>query len=86
MLGGSSLWSLTPAVGWRDYDRAPSDALAAGLHASYVFYQLDAFVDQPLGYRLRLRTLAALRYESHADPSQNAGSIYLSAQLRWAVR
>jgi hypothetical protein len=33
--------------------------------------------------RLRLRAMATLRYESHVDPSQNAGSVLLSVQMRW---
>lgn len=85
VLGAHSLWDVTPAAGWRDYDRSQPDAIAAGLHSSYVFGELDAFVDQPLMDRLRLRTLATLRYESHSDPSQNAGSIQLSVQMRWGA-
>lgn len=85
MLGGRSLWNVAPAVGWRDYDAASDGAIAAGLHSSYAFYALDAFVDQPLGGHLRLRALTGLRYESHTDPSQDAGSIQLSLQIRWAV-
>ena len=85
VLGGTSLWNVTPDIGWREYDQAPAGSLSASLHSSYLFYQLDAFVDQPLGVRLRLRMLTALRYESHDDASQNAGSVYLSAQLRWAA-
>ena len=45
--------------------------------------ELDAFVDQPLLDRLRLRVLTSLRYEFHTDAAQDAGSIYLSMQLRW---
>jgi hypothetical protein len=86
MLGSSSLWSVTPDIGWREYDQAPPGSLSASLHSSYWFYQLDAFVDQPLGERLRLRALTALRYESHDDASQDAGSVYLSGQLRWVAR
>lgn len=84
-LGGRSLWNIAPAVGRRDYDAASDGAVAAGLHSSYTFYALDAFVDQPLGDHLRLRALTGLRYESHTDPSQDAGSVQLSLQLRWAV-
>jgi len=83
VLGAHSLWDVTPAVGWRDYDQSRPDAVTVGLHSSYAFVGLDAFVDQPVMDRLRLRTMATLRYESHVDPSQNAGSVLLSVQMRW---
>jgi hypothetical protein len=86
VLGGHSLWDVTPAAGWRAYTWSGRDAVAAGLHSSYAFVDLDAFVDQPLMDRLRLRGLAAVRYESHTDPSQNAVSVQLSAQVRWGAR
>lgn len=85
LLGGHSLWNLTPAAGWRTYDPTPPTGLTGSLHSSYAFYQLDAFVDQPLMDRLRLRALTTLRYEAHTDRSQDAGSIYLSLQLRWSA-
>jgi hypothetical protein len=86
VLGGHALWDVTPAAGWRAYTWSGRDAVAAGLHSSYAFVDLDAFVDQPLMDRLRLRGLAAVRYESHTDPSQNAVSVQLSAQVRWGAR
>jgi len=86
LIGGRSLWNLTPVAGWRAYDESPVSGLAVSLHSSYAFYGLDAFVDQPLVDRVRLRTLASLRYESHTDPAQNAASVYLSAQLLWTAR
>ncbi|MGH7731100.1 MAG: hypothetical protein ACRENJ_07605, partial [Candidatus Eiseniibacteriota bacterium] len=86
LIGARSLWNVTPAAGWRAYDAPPDGGLAVSLHSSYAFYGLDAFVDQPLAERLRLRTLASLRYEAHTDPSQDAASVYLSAQLLWSAR
>jgi hypothetical protein len=85
-IGTSALWNVTPAAGWRAYDESPAGGLAVSLHTSYAFYGLDAFVDQPLVDRLRLRTLASLRVEAHADPSENAASVYVSAQLLWSAR
>ncbi len=85
LLGRRSMWSVAPAVGWRDYDEASDGAPASGLHSSYAFYALDAFVDQPLMDHVRLRALTGLRYESHTDPSQDAASIQLSLQVRWAA-
>jgi hypothetical protein len=84
-LGRRAMWSVAPSVGWRDYDFASDGGVASGLHSSYSFYALDAFVDQPLAAQFRLRALTGLRYESHTDPSQNAGSIQLSLQVRWAA-
>ena len=86
VLGEHALWDVTPAAGWRAYDQSGPDAIAAGLHSSFAFYELEALVDQPLMARLRLRALIELRYESHRDPSQNAVSIQLSSQLRWEAR
>ena len=83
LLRHRAMWSIAPAVGWREYDSAADGGVASGLHSSYAFYQLDAFVDQPLVDRLRLRALTGLRYESHTDASQDAGSIQLSLQVRW---
>jgi hypothetical protein len=83
ILGRRSMWNVAPVAGWRDYDTAASGGIASGLHSSYAFYELDAFVDQPLVDHIRLRALTGLRYESHTDASQDAGSIHLSVQVRW---
>jgi hypothetical protein len=85
VLGSGSWWNVTPAAGWRDYHRDGDAGLTSSLHSSFAFYELEAFVDQPLPARLRLRGLTTLRYEAHTDPTQNAGSLYLSVQLRWAA-
>lgn len=84
-LGRRSLWSVSPSAGWREYDGVAGDALASGVHSSYAFYQLDAFVDQPLPAGMRLRAIVGLRHEAHTDPSQDAASVQLSTQLRWAL-
>jgi hypothetical protein len=83
VLGSRALWSVTPAAGWRAYDQEPGMGPAESLHSSYAFYELDAFVDHALLARLRLRALTSLRYELHTDSAQDAGSVYLSMQLRW---
>lgn len=85
-LGSRALWNLTPAAGWREYDQPSNPGTAVSLHSSFAFYELDAFVDQGLINRLRLRVLTSLRYEFHTDDVQDAGSIYLSMQLRWLAR
>ncbi len=84
-LGAGSWWSVEPVAGWRDYDETP----AAGpgtppLHSSYAFYELNLIADQPLPGRFRLRVLAALRWESHVDAAQDARSVYVTSELRWA--
>ncbi|HKQ56449.1 MAG TPA: hypothetical protein VJY35_01160, partial [Candidatus Eisenbacteria bacterium] len=84
-IGAGALWNVAPAAGRRTYDEGSDAGLSGGLHSPFAFYELESFVDQPLPARLRLRALASLRYESHTDPAQNAGSIYTSVQLRWAV-
>jgi hypothetical protein len=84
-LGRRSMWSVAPSAGWRGYDTASEGGIASGYHSSYVFAELDAFVDQPLIERLRLRAISGLRYESHTDPSQDAASIHLSIQVRWVA-
>jgi hypothetical protein len=82
-LGGRSLWNVASSAGWRDYLAGSTDAISAGLHSSYAYYGLDAFVDQPLAEHLRVRAITGLRYEAHTDPSQDAASIHLSLQIRW---
>ena len=84
--GSGSLWNATPAAGWRAYDQAADIGLPGALHSSFTFCELDGFVDQRLLDRVRLRALVGLRYEFHTDPTQDAGSIYASFQLRWAAR
>jgi len=83
-VGSGAWWSVAPAAGWRDYD----EAQAAGpgtpsLHSSFAFYELNLIADQPLGGRVRLRSIAALRVESHIDPAQDALSLYATCELRW---
>jgi hypothetical protein len=84
-LGGRSMWSVTPSAGWRAYHEVTAGGVASAFHSSYAFYELDAFIDQPLIERVRLRAITGLRYESHTDPVQNAGSVHLSVQLRWGA-
>lgn len=84
-LGAGSWWSVDLSSGWRDYDSTP----AAGphtppLHSSFAFEELEVTADQPLNGRLKLRLLAVLRWEKHVDPTQDAGSVYLTSELRWA--
>jgi hypothetical protein len=86
VLGSRALWSVTPAAGWRAYDQSPTAAASVSLHSSYAFYELDLLADQALVDRLRVRVSTSLRYELHTDASQDAGSIYLSMQLRWIAR
>jgi hypothetical protein len=86
IIGGGSWWNVTPAAGYRDYDATQQPGLPGALHSSFTWVSLEAFVDQVLPGRTRLRALTSLRYELHTDPSQNAMSVYLSLQLRGTVR
>jgi hypothetical protein len=86
LLGVGSWWNVTPAAGYRAYDSEGQAGLPGALHSSFTWVSLDAFIDQALPARARLRALTSLRYESHTDPSQNAASVYLSLQLRGIVR
>jgi hypothetical protein len=81
-----SWWSLTPAAGWRDYE-SPADASASypEVHSAFIFWELDAIVDQALAARLRLRGVGTLRIEEHTEASQDARSLYLSMELRWQL-
>ena len=83
-LGAGSWWSADLSSGWRDYDSTP----AAGphtppLHSSFAFEELELTADQPLARHVKLRLLAVLRWEQHVDPTQDAGSLYLTSELRW---
>jgi len=83
-LGAGSWWGLAPAAGWRDYDETPAGSLGTPtLHSSYAFYELNLIADQSLPGRLKLRILAAFRWEKHIDAARDAGSVYMSSELRW---
>jgi hypothetical protein len=83
---GGSWWSVTPRGGWRDYvEPAPVQAATPEAHSSYGFVELDAIVDQALTRRLKLRGIGTGRLESHTDEAQDARSLYLSMELRWAL-
>lgn len=84
-LGAHSWWNAELTSGWREYDSTP----AAGphtppLHSSFSFEELEVTADQPLAAGLRFRLLAGLRWEQHEDPAQDASSLYLTSELRWA--
>jgi hypothetical protein len=77
MLAGGAWWSLSPAIGWREYDE-----VEASLHSPYRFYDLSLYGDHPLGTDLRLRVLATGRIEEHARSADDARSLYLSVDVR----
>ncbi len=85
-LTGAGWLSLSPALGHRAYtdlDAGSSSALdIAALHSNFDFLELTGFLDQPLPGRLRARALVTLRAERHADPDQDARSLYFSMDLR----
>ena len=86
-LGAGSWWSATPAAGWRDYDDTESAGPGTpALHSSYAFYGFDLVADQVIPAGLRLKVLAALRWEYHVDPSQDARSVYASVELSRSLR
>ena len=80
MLGASALWIVSPAAGWRDYDRNTGGAI--GLHSSYAFYELGLIADQALPAGLRVRANGTFRLEYHIDDSQDARSLYFSLDVR----
>jgi hypothetical protein len=86
-LGTGSWWSVTPAAGWRDYDRVPAaGAGTPALHSSFAYYEIGGIADQTLAGALRLRALVAVRWERHLDPTQDARSLLVSSELLWAFR
>ena len=86
-LGSGSWWSVTPAAGWREYDRTATDGLGGQpLHSSYAFYAFELIADQALPAGLRLRAITSLRWEYHLDPAQDARSVYGSLELIRALR
>jgi hypothetical protein len=81
-LGWPTWWNATPSAGWRDYDEiAAAGPGTPALHSSYAFYGLDLIADQPLLAGLRFKAMAALRWEYHVDPAQDARSVYASLEL-----
>jgi hypothetical protein len=77
-------WSLSPAAGWREYEKSASTLSLADpdLHSSYLFVEGEVFADVGLPGRVRLRMSGTGRYESHEDPSQDASSLYVSLDVR----
>jgi hypothetical protein len=80
-------WSVTPVAGRRDY----SDDTVAGAdgtqptpatRSSYTFVELNALADQPVPLGLRLRLLGTGRLERHTDAAEDAGSLYISCEVR----
>lgn len=81
---GGGWWSVAPAAGRREY-RSDPEVAALGLeqlHASYAFAEISLMLDQPLPGALRARAYGQGRLERHDDASQDAGSLYLSVELR----
>jgi hypothetical protein len=75
-----SWWSLTPAVGWREY-RKEAGFSELFLHSDYAFYALDVIADQGLVAGVRFKAIGSFRWERHVDPAQSARSIYASLEL-----
>src|SRR6185503_11889292 len=77
-LGTRAWWTVTPAVGWREYGDDPvaeREGVSSG-RSSYTFVELAAFGDQPVGGGVRLRVLANARLEAHDDDAQDGSSLY----------
>jgi hypothetical protein len=79
-LSARSWWSVNPSAGWRAYQPVASGSI--GLHASFAFYELNAFADQMLPAELRARLAASTRFEFHTDHSQDDRSLYFSLDVR----
>jgi hypothetical protein len=85
-----SWWTVTPAVGWRDYtevlgaqpEAAGSAIELPSIHSSYAFYELGVIGDQALGANVRLRIYGSGRVELHTDDTQDTRSLYFSVDLR----
>ena len=77
-------WSVTPAAGWRGYERSSTNVSlsSSAIHSSYAFYALSLFADQAVPAGLRIRLLADGRLEKHQDPSQDSRSLYFSVDVR----
>jgi hypothetical protein len=77
-------WSVSPAAGWREYQRSSATLSLAEpeLHSSYLFVEAELFADLAIPGSVRLRFSGSGRYERHEDPSQDASSLYLALDLR----
>jgi hypothetical protein len=75
-------WSFGPAAGWREYSGTSLDPDGLGLRGSYAFYEISVLGDQRLPAGLRLRTFGVARIERHANPVNNATSLYFSLDVR----
>lgn len=81
-LGGGGWWSATPAAGRRSYSDESFDPDGLDLHQSYTYYEVSLLGDQRIPGGLRLRALGTVRHERHADPVNDATSLYFSLDVR----
>lgn len=80
-LGSGALWSITPAIGWREYGAGQGSG-AIGLRSSYAFFDASLVVDQPIPGGLRVRGFGYGRYERHQTQADDARSLYFSVDVR----
>ena len=75
-------WTISPAVGRRDYSEAAATAEDLSSRSDFWFVEVAAFADRPLGRGLRLRASADVRLEQHAIDSDDARSLSVAAEVR----
>ncbi|GEM_PF-1933592 len=72
----NGLWAfLTCEAGWRDY------TAATDWDSDFLYLDLSALAEIPLGSKLALQVLANLTPESHREPEDNSVTNYLSVDL-----
>lgn len=80
-LSSAALWSLTPSLGWREYDSGSVDGFPTPL-SSFAYLDASVVLDHSLPGGLRARGFGYVRLERHAERSQDSRSLYFSLDVR----
>ena len=80
--GPSGWWTVSPALGRRNYLKTAASAEDLSSRSDFWFGEIVAFADLRLARRLGLRASADFRLESHDVSADDAKSLSLAAELR----
>jgi hypothetical protein len=84
--GRGGWWTLSPALGRRQYSEAAITAEDLSARSDFWFAELIGFADQPLGGGRVLRLSGDLRLEQHEIAADDARSVSVAAELRVPLR
>ncbi len=80
--GAGGWWTVSPALGRRNYLKAAASAEDLSSRSDFWFVEVTAFADRRLARGLILRASADLRLEGHEVAADDARSLSVAAELR----